>query len=74
MKMQPLTFEDHKAFRKYWKSFKKDVIIDHMEELLMFVVQQATEIETLQKQATVRNTEYLSRCRSSGGVTLPPGV
>ena len=74
MKTQLLTFEDHIAFRKYWKSLKKDAIIDHMEELLMFIVQQAIEIETLQKQATVRNTEYLSRCRSSGGITLTPGA
>ncbi|QEG12121.1 hypothetical protein OMEGA_53 [Klebsiella phage vB_KaeM_KaOmega] len=72
--MKRLMSEDEVAFRKHWKSLKKDVLIDKLWEMLKFIEYQAKENDELRDQATRANTAYLSRCRSVGGVTLPPGV
>lgn len=72
--MKSLTNEDQVAFRKYWKTLKKDVLIDKLWEMLQIIHCQEIENDELKKYAGRANAEYLSRCRSVGGVTLPPGV
>lgn len=72
--MKRLMSEDEIAFRKHWKSLKKDVLIDKLWEMLQFVEYQGREIQDLKQQASLSNAQYLSGCRSVGGVTLPPGV
>jgi len=72
--MKRLMSEDEIVFRKHWKSLKKDVLIDKLWEMLKFIEYQAKENDELRDQAARANTAYLSRCRSVGGITLPPGV
>lgn len=72
--MQKLTKEDELAFRKHWKSLKKDVLIDKLWEMLQFIECQNIENEELRAHAGRAQAQYLSACRSVGGVTLPPGV
>lgn len=72
--MKRLTKEDEVSFRKHWKSLKKDVLIDKLWEMLQFVECQNIENEELRERASRAQAEYLSRCRSVGGITLPPGV
>lgn len=72
--MKRLMNEDEVAFRKYWKSLKKDVLVDKLWEMLKFVEYQETEIEALKQQSSRNSAQYLSVCRSVGGITLPPGV
>lgn len=69
-----LTLEDIQQFQKHWKTKKKDELVKQMTEFLLVIVDQEKEIEGLKEQQSRRNTDYLSRCRSVGGVTLPPGV
>lgn len=72
--MTPLRNEDEVAFRKYWKSLKKDVLVDKLWEMLQFLEYQQFENDRLTAQSILKHNDYLSRCRSVGGVTLPPGV
>lgn len=72
--MKRLMSEDEIAFRKHWKSLKKDVLMDKLWEMLHFIECQDREIQDLKKQASRSNARYLSGCRSVGGITLPPGV
>lgn len=52
--------------KKELKEFAKSVLLN-LADLL-------EKHEQLQKQYNIQSQDYLSRCRSSGGVTLPPGV
>lgn len=72
--MKRLMSEDEVAFRKHWKSLKKDVLIDKLWEMLQFIECQDIENEELRARAERAQAQYLSACRSVGGVTLPPGV
>lgn len=72
--MCQLTAEELADFRKYWKTLKKDVLVDKLEEMLQYISYQANEIEDLKALSSQANINYLARCRSVGGVTLPPGV
>lgn len=72
--MKPLTNEDELVFRRYWKSLKKDVLIDKLWEMIQFMEYQQEENENLKQQVSRSNAQYLSSCRSVGGITLPPGV
>ena len=72
--MKRLMSEDEVAFRKHWKSLKKDVLIDKLWEMLQFIECQDIENEELRAHAGRAQAQYLSACRSVGGVTLPPGV
>lgn len=72
--MKRLMSEDEVAFRKHWKSLKKDVLIDKLWEMLQFIEYQNIENEKLRAHAGRAQAQYLSACRSVGGVTLPPGV
>lgn len=71
--MKILTNEEAN-FRKHWKSLKKDVLIDKLWEMLQIIELQNIENEELRAQVGQVNVQYLSACRSVGGVTLPPGV
>jgi len=68
---------DQKYIRKIKKELKgktqKELIemVIHMDALLINASQ---IIEALRGNNAARNADYLSRCRSVGGVTLPPGV
>ena len=55
-----------KMGKKELKEFAKSVLLN-LADLL-------EKHEQLQKQYNSQSQDYLSRCRSSGGVTLPPGV
>lgn len=72
--MKQLTNEDEIDFRKYWKSLKKDVLIDKLWEMLQVIECQAIENKELRAHTARAQSQYLSACRSVGGVTLPPGV
>lgn len=72
--MKPLTNEDELVFRRYWKSLKKDVLIDKLWEMLHFIECQDREIQDLKQQSSRSNAQYMANCRSVGGITLPPGV
>lgn len=72
--MKRLMSEDEVAFRKHWKSMKKNILIDKLWEMLQFIEYQQEENENLKQQVSRTNTQYLANCRSVGGVTLPPGV
>lgn len=72
--MERLMSGDEVAFRKHWKSLKKDVLIDKLWEMLQFIECQSIENEELRAHAARAQAQYLSACRSVGGVTLPPGV
>lgn len=72
--MKPLTKEDELVFRRYWKSLKKDVLIDKLWEMIQFMEYQQEENENLKQQVSRSNAQYLASCRSVGGITLPPGV
>lgn len=72
--MKPLTPEDEVAFRKYWKTLKKDELIDKLWEMLRFMEYQQHENDRMKELVAQNNNDHLSRCRSVGGVTLPPGV
>lgn len=74
MKSQQLTMEHYEEFEKYWKSQTKPVIINQLWEMYVHMQNLQNKIDALEEQAVRRNTDYLSRCRSSSGVTLPPGV
>lgn len=65
--MKRLMNEDEVAFRKYWKSLKKDVLVDKLWEMLQFVAYQEREIEAMKQQSSLNNAQYLSACRSVGG-------
>lgn len=71
MKHQLPTMEE---FQAYWKSQSKDSIIEQLWEIFLHCQDLQEEIAELQKESSRRSAEHLSRCRSSGGVTLPPGV
>lgn len=72
--MKPMLPEEEVAFRKYWKTLKKDVLIDKLWEMLRYIECQSIENEELRACAGRAQAQYLSACRSVGGVTLPPGV
>ncbi|QYC52554.1 hypothetical protein [Salmonella phage SSBI34] len=72
--MKPLTKEDEVAFRKYWKTLKKDHLMDKMWEMLQFMAYQQHKNDELEEQLARSNTQCMGNCRSVGGVTLPPGV
>lgn len=71
MKHQLPTIEE---FQAYWKSQSKDSVIDQLWEMFLHCQNLEDKIAVVQEQNFQRNADYLSRCRSSGGVTLPPGV
>lgn len=72
--MKLLTREDEVDFRKYWKSAKKDVLIAQMWEMFQLIERQNIENEELRDRLSRAQADCLSRCRSVGGITLPPGV
>lgn len=72
--MERLMSEDEVEFRNYWKSLKKDVLIDKLWEMLQFIECQTIESNELRVNADRAQAQYLAACRSVGGVTLPPGV
>lgn len=72
--MKPTMSPEEIAFRKHWKSLKKDVLVDKLWEMLQFITYMDQENNSLKEQVSRSNAQYLSRCRSVGGVTLPPGV
>lgn len=72
--MKILTNEEEASFRKHWKSLKKDVLIDKLWEMLQIIELQNIENEELRTRVGQEHAQYLSACRSVGGVTLPPGV
>lgn len=61
-------------FQAYWKSQSKDSVIDQLWEMFLHCQDLKGEIAELQEQNSRQSAEYLSRCRSNGGITLPPGV
>lgn len=71
MKHQLPTMEE---FQTYWKSQSKDSVIDQLWEMFLHCQDLKDEVAELQEQNSRQSAEYLSRCRSSGGITLPPGV
>ncbi|QPI18104.1 hypothetical protein POP15_056 [Pectobacterium phage POP15] len=72
--MKPTISPEEIAFRKHWKSLKKDVLVDKLWEMLQFINYMDQENNSLKEQVSRSNAQYLSRCRSVCGVTLPPGV
>lgn len=52
--------------KKELKEFSKSLLLNFADLL--------EKHSELQKQYNNKSTDYLSRCRTSGGVTLPPGV
>lgn len=66
---------------KYTRKIKKELkgkthkelieIVVHMEQLLFNADH---KLEVLLNTGAERDANYLSRCRSVGGVTLPPGM
>lgn len=55
-----------KMDKKELREFAKSVLLN-LADLL-------EKHDQLQKQCSRQSQDYLSRCRSSGGVTLPPGM
>lgn len=72
--MKPMMSPGEIAFRKHWESLNKDVLVDKLWEMLQFITYMDQENNSLKEQVSRSNAQYLSRCRSVGGVTLPPGV
>lgn len=67
--------------QKYTRKIKKELKTKSQKELIEMVVHMdgllinaSQIIDALRGESEKRNTQYLSRCRSVGGVTLPPGV
>lgn len=74
MKQEPLTTEHFDEFQKHWNSMGKKATINELWNMFMYCQELQQKVEALKEQASRHNTDYLSRCRSVGGVTLPPGV
>lgn len=72
--MKTIKSEDEIAFREYWKSLKKDILIDKLWQMLQIIECQSIKNEELRARAGRAQAQYLSTCRSVGGITLPPGV
>lgn len=66
---------------KYIRKIKKELKTKSQKELIEMVVHMdgllinaSRIIDAMRGESEKRNAQYLSRCRSVGGVTLPPGV
>lgn len=70
--LQPIG--DFEKFEEHFWPMRKQELVNHLWEMYLHCQNLQNEVESLQEQANQRNVDYLSRCRSSGGVTLPPGV
>lgn len=69
-----VTHEEFKKYQTYLKSLSKKDLVAHAERQMMAISQLEDDNQALKQQASRSNAQYLSSCRSVGGVTLPPGV
>lgn len=69
-----VTHEEFKKYQKYLKSMSKKDLVEHAERQMLAIYYLEEENERLKKQCSSSNAQYLSACRSSGGVTLTPGM
>lgn len=68
---------DQKYIRKIKRELKtrsQKELIDTIVHLDSLLINASQIIEALRGDSAERNAQYLSRCRSVGGITLPPGV
>lgn len=69
-----MPFEELGSYRKYLKMMSKKDLMEHAERQMAVLYSLQEENERLKQQCSRSNAQYLSACRSVGGVTLPPGV
>ncbi|UTC25243.1 hypothetical protein P7_053 [Pectobacterium phage vB_PcaM_P7_Pc] len=67
-------FEELGSYRKYLRMMSKKDLMEHSERQMAALYSLQEENERLRQQCSRSNAQYLSACRSVGGVTLPPGV
>lgn len=66
--------KEMQEYHDYLKTLSKKDLVEHaMHQMyaLMAADEQVTELKLRQSE---QSNQYLARCRSVGGVTLPPGV
>lgn len=61
-------------YEDYLKNLSKKDLRELATHQLLTNMALQEKVKELKKQCSRSNSEYLSRCRSVGGVTLPPGV
>ncbi|BBK09182.1 hypothetical protein [Klebsiella phage 05F01] len=74
MKSEQLTMEHFEEFQEHFRGVPKQQVIIQFWEMYLQCQDLHDKVEWLEKTSSAHNTGYLSRCRSSGGITLPPGV
>lgn len=63
-----------KKLKKYIKNLSRSEVNEELLQMYLIEAEYQRKLHELQRQLTRSNQSYMANCRSSGGVTLPPGM